>query len=139
NVADTLSAHLYQVLLNSTSICIPRWPSPVESDRSARSYNCNTVSRPGTTPSHPPRALLPAPGVTSFSFGSQQNLNCSQIFYTPLAATAAQLTKRRSRTLFTRPSIKNVDSVFEPPALIRGRGMPVTGILPTTIPTFTNK
>ena len=54
-------------------------------------------------------------------------------------STWNQFTKRLSRTLFTSPNIKNVDSVFEPPALISGRGMPVTGILPTTIPTFTNK
>ena len=84
-----------------------------------------------------------APGAPSFSFGSQQK------FFTVhcLAFTAAhrvvsgsaQFTKRRSRTLFTSPNIKNVDNVFEPPALISGSGMPTTGILPTTIPIFTNK
>jgi hypothetical protein len=49
-----------------------------------------------------------------------------------------QFTNRRSRTLFTSPSIKNIATIFEPPELISGRGMPVTGIRPTTIPTFTN-
>jgi hypothetical protein len=51
---------------------------------------------------------------------------------------AIQLTNRRSRTLFTSPSIKNIATIFDPPELISGSGMPVTGILPTTIPTFTN-
>jgi hypothetical protein len=37
-----------------------------------------------------------------------------------------------------RPNIKNTERIFEPPELIRGNGIPVTGILPTTIPTFTN-
>ena len=50
-----------------------------------------------------------------------------------------QLTNRRSRTMFTSPSIRNVDKVLDPPELISGNGMPVTGILPTTIPTFTNR
>ena len=40
-------------------------------------------------------------------------------------------------TLFTRPSIRKTDQVFDPPELIRGSGMPVTGIRPTTMPTFT--
>ena len=86
----------------------------------------------GKPPSHPSRALNLAPRVPSLSCGSQQNILNYSI-------AAAQFTKRRSRTLFTNPNIKNVESVFEPPALISGRGMPVTGILPTTIPTFTNK
>lgn len=50
-----------------------------------------------------------------------------------------QFTNRRSRTLFTSPSIRNTEKIFEPPELINGRGIPVTGIRPTTIPTFTNK
>ena len=45
-----------------------------------------------------------------------------------------QFTNLRSRTLFTNPSIRKIDQVFEPPALISGSGIPVTGILPTTIP-----
>jgi hypothetical protein len=48
-----------------------------------------------------------------------------------------QLTNRRSRTLFTSPSIMNTENMFEPPELMSGRGIPVTGIRPTTIPTFT--
>ena len=52
---------------------------------------------------------------------------------------ALQFTKRRNRTLFTSPSIKNTDRRLEPPLLISGKGMPVTGIRPTTIPMFTNR
>ena len=81
---------------------------------------------------------------SELSFGSQQKFVqpeqkpiTNKLKHVP--HPAAQFTKRRSRTLFTSPSIKKVDSVFEPPALMSGRGMPVTGILPTTIPTFTNK
>lgn len=48
-----------------------------------------------------------------------------------------QFTKRRNRTLFTSPSIRNIDNMLDPPALISGKGMPVTGMRPTTIPTFT--
>ena len=51
---------------------------------------------------------------------------------------SCQFTNRRNRTLFTSPSIKNIESVLDPPELINGSGMPVTGIRPTTIPTFTN-
>jgi hypothetical protein len=50
-----------------------------------------------------------------------------------------QFTNRRSRTLFTSPSIKKIDKMFDPPALMRGSGIPVTGMRPTTIPTFTNR
>jgi hypothetical protein len=53
-------------------------------------------------------------------------------------ALCAQFTNRRSRTLFTSPSIKNIATIFDPPELISGSGMPVTGIRPTTIPTFTS-
>jgi hypothetical protein len=56
----------------------------------------------------------------------------SQPYLDPL-----QLTNRRSRTLLTSPSIKKNATMFDPPELISGRGIPVTGILPTTIPTFT--
>ncbi len=52
--------------------------------------------------------------------------------------SATQFTNRRSRTLFTSPSIKNIATIFDPPELISGSGMPVTGIRPTTIPTFTS-
>ena len=64
-----------------------------------------------------------------------------QILDLPLEAAAfdpLQFTNRRSRTLFTSPSIKKIDRILDPPALISGSGTPVTGILPTTIPTFTN-
>ena len=44
----------------------------------------------------------------------------------------------RSRTLLTSPSIMKTEIIFEPPALIRGSGIPDTGTLPTTIPTFTS-
>src|SRR5260370_42691694 len=37
-----------------------------------------------------------------------------------------QFTKRRTRTLFTRPSMRKMDNMLEPPALINGRGTPVT-------------
>ena len=50
----------------------------------------------------------------------------------------AQFTNLRSRTLLTKPSIRNIDKILEPPALISGSGMPVTGIRPTTIPTLTS-
>ena len=82
------------------------------------------------------------PALPEFSFGSQQNFVLLNLSYTAATLSrlgSAQFTNRRSRTLFTSPNIKNVDNVFEPPALISGSGMPTTGILPTTIPTFTNK
>ena len=53
-------------------------------------------------------------------------------------SASRQFTNRRNRTLFTSPSIKNIESVLDPPELINGSGIPVTGIRPTTIPTFTN-
>jgi len=52
-------------------------------------------------------------------------------------AVRSQFTNRRSRTLFTSPSIKNIATISDPPELISGSGIPVTGIRPTTIPTFT--
>jgi hypothetical protein len=60
-----------------------------------------------------------------------------QIFSKAGRLSATQFTNRRSRTLFTSPSIKNIATIFDPPELISGSGMPVTGIRPTTIPTFT--
>src|SRR5581483_10249530 len=59
-------------------------------------------------------------------------------FSKPAVSRPLQFTNRRSRTLFTSPSIKNTATIFDPPELISGSGIPVTGILPTTIPTFTN-
>ena len=50
-----------------------------------------------------------------------------------------QLRNRRSLTLFTSPSIINTENIFEPPELMSGKGIPVTGMRPTTIPTFTSK
>ena len=49
-----------------------------------------------------------------------------------------QFTNLLNLTLLTRPSIRNTDQVFEPPELINGSGIPVIGIRPITIPTFTN-
>jgi hypothetical protein len=57
----------------------------------------------------------------------------------PLSGGAAiQFTNLRNLTPFTKPSIKKIDQVLEPPELISGSGIPVIGIFPTTIPTFTN-
>jgi hypothetical protein len=50
----------------------------------------------------------------------------------------AQFTNLRNLTLFTNPSIRKTDHVFDPPELIRGSGIPAIGIRPTTIPTLTS-
>jgi hypothetical protein len=49
-----------------------------------------------------------------------------------------QFTNLRNLTPFTKPSIRKIDQVLDPPELIRGSGIPVIGIFPTTIPTFTS-
>ena len=66
-----------------------------------------------------------------------QNPNPFTLKLQDLASRTPQFKNRQSRTLLTSPSIINIDNVFEPPALIRGSGMPTTGIRPMTIPTFT--
>jgi hypothetical protein len=55
-----------------------------------------------------------------------------------LGSHVSQFTNLRNLTLFTKPSIRNTDHVLDPPELISGRGIPVIGIRPTTIPTLTN-
>jgi hypothetical protein len=83
--------------------------------------------------------LIPETALTAslpeFSFGSQQFL-----FWRRTGAGAGRRysTNLRSRTLLTSPSIMKFDNTLEPPALIKGSGIPVTGIRPTTIPTFTS-
>ena len=57
---------------------------------------------------------------------------------TEASTNKSQLTNLLNLTPFTSPSIKKIDHVFEPPELMSGSGIPVTGIRPTTIPTFTN-
>ena len=52
-------------------------------------------------------------------------------------AGPAQFTKRLMRMFITMPRARNVNSTDEPPYLNRGRGMPVTGIRPMTMPTLT--
>src|SRR5947209_7307960 len=56
----------------------------------------------------------------------------------PIPGHTYQFTNLRNLTLFTKPNIRKIDHVFEPPELIKGNGIPVIGILPITIPTFTN-
>ena len=89
------------------------------------------------------RLLASARRFQSFSSAPNKNFELPNLLQPPrlnrAVSGSAQFTNRRSRTLFTSPNIKNVDNVFEPPALISGSGMPTTGILPITIPTFTNK
>jgi len=111
-------------------------PAPVE-------FTLNIVAT-GEPPSHPSRSAAFRARRSELFFRLPTKifvlLNCSKSPRRYRAVSgSAQFTKRRSRTLFTSPNIKNVDNVFEPPALISGSGMPTTGILPTTIPTFTNK
>ena len=78
--------------------------------------------------------VIPAAGPNkAISFSLQNGCLIRQ----PLV-NCLQFTKRRRRTLLTSPNIINVESVLEPPALISGRGIPVTGIRPITIPTFTS-
>ena len=38
--------------------------------------------------------------------------------------------------MFTSPSAKKLVQILEPPELIKGSGIPVTGIKPATIPTL---
>ena len=76
--------------------------------------------------------------------GSLTGLPTIFLLFTQKAARAArpihsiQPINLLRRTLLTSPSIMKFESTLEPPALISGNGMPVTGIRPTTIPTFTN-
>src|ERR1039457_4964394 len=48
-----------------------------------------------------------------------------------------QLTNRRMRTFIATPSARNVNNTEDPPYLINGKGIPVTGINPMTIPMLT--
>jgi len=99
---------------------------------------------PGTVTRYPglPERRSTQPLVLDQKSGRGPEAVESNLFtLNPLKAgrlSASQFTNRRSRTLFTSPSIKNIATIFDPPELISGRGIPVTGILPTTIPTFTN-
>lgn len=77
-------------------------------------------------PSRIPQLKKSVPEPTTLSWKPQD-----------LVSRTLQLIKRRSRTLFTSPSIINMDNVFDPPALMKGSGMPVTGIRPITMPTLT--
>ena len=90
---------------------------------------------------HPGEASNPTAGLDYKSDADQKRLKSNSlpsIFLKAGRLSATQFTNRRSRTLFTSPSIKNIATIFDPPELISGSGMPVTGIRPTTIPTFTN-
>jgi len=66
------------------------------------------------------------------------SVTMSTVTFRNLTFGSLQFKNRRSLTLFTRPSIRKTDQVLEPPKLISGSGMPVTGMRPTTIPTFTS-
>lgn len=101
------------------------------------------------TPCATPGPRRPPPvSITGFSsngnlFSANPKLYCptqsgaSLISSNQLSKTYV-VTERLSLTLFTRPNIKKTESTLDPPELMRGRGMPVTGIRPTTIPTFTS-
>ena len=94
----------------------------------------------------------PAPWIRSPSFRatvdvlqqSETLLSCSvrpyliQVCRTSPVQGRNQVADRLSLTLLTRPSNKKTDRIFDPPELISGRGIPATGIRPTTIPTLTS-
>lgn len=86
---------------------------------------------PRREPLLPRKAPLGATGSGSLLTAPNPKSNLDQ--------PARQFTNRRSLTLWTRPSIRKVDSVLEPPALISGSGIPVIGMRPTTIPIFTSR
>lgn len=67
-----------------------------------------------------------------------RNLQAPRVPLAPNKFFSTQFTNRLRRTLFTSPSIKKLDKILDPPALISGRVMPVTGIRPTTMPAFTS-
>jgi hypothetical protein len=100
-----------------------------------------TRTRTGWNRTRLPSIFLRAGRLSASQFNKSRTTQRDAITFTTERAhpaLCAQFTNRRSRTLFTSPSIKNIATIFDPPELISGSGMPVTGIRPTTIPTFTS-
>jgi hypothetical protein len=119
----------------------PGWPVELETHagRSRRSRNTRLRRRPAAGNRSPEGALRRRPRFreSQLAPNNLQTFDAQDIASYP--EVLLQFTNLRSRMLFTSPSSMKFDKIADPPALIKGRGIPVTGIRPTTIPTFTKR
>jgi len=127
---DESEAHAYRLGGDPISTPHAGWGNPPSFGCARFSHACRSES-----PVRSPTKFSGRPAAVPFSFRKTTQAGVGS--HSGPRTGNLQFTKRRRRTLLTRPSIRNIDNILEPPALISGRGIPVTGMRPTTIPTLT--